>query len=189
MPLDEPLDALTEVVRRLDDVGVPYMVTGSVAAWFCGLSRYTEDTDIVIDLMREKIPAFVAAFRDDYYIDRLMVEDSIRTRSLFNVISLKGGGKFDMIPLRPEASERVKFGRRVVHDWHGYPLWVIEPYDLVLSKLQWAKQSRSDKQFADIRAIMSSGLVDEHDRYFQKWLRILDLVEVLDACREARHDA
>lgn len=189
MGLNEPLDSLTEVVSRLDEVGVPYMVTGSVAAWFCGLNRYTEDTDIVIYLKWSQITDFVAAFRGDYYVDRLMVEDSVRTLSLFNVISQRGGGKFDMIPLRPEPAEQAKFERRVVHDWHGYPLWVIDPHDLVLSKLQWAKETRSEKQFADIRAIMSSGLVDENNRYFQKWLRALDLGEVLEACREARHDA
>lgn len=189
MSLGDPIDALTDALIRLDDAGVGYMITGSVAALFYGLNRYTEDTDIVIDLDASHVDRMMAAFSGDYYIDRAMIEGAVRDAEMFNVISLRFGGKFDFIPLREEPAQRVRFDRRLVHDWHGYPAWVISPPDLVLSKLEWARESRSQRQFADIRAIMASGFVDEADQYFQRWLRQLDLAELLDACREAGYDA
>jgi hypothetical protein len=189
MSLGDPVDALTDALIRLDDAGVSYMITGSVAALFYGLNRYTDDTDIVVELDARHIDPLMDAFGGDYYIDRPIVEEAARLREMFNVISLRFGGKFDLIPLRDEPSEHARFGRRMVHDWHGYPVWVISPPDLVLSKLEWARESRSQRQFADIRAIMAAGFVDESDDYFQLWLRQLDLGETLDACRKAGYDS
>ncbi len=184
----EPVDFLTDVVQRLERARVEYMITGSVAGYFYGLNRSTQDTDIVVKLPLALATRFVAAFKDGFYVDQAMVEDAIRHKLMFNVISLRGGGKFDMIPLKDEPSEREKFERRAAHDWHGRPIWVTTAPDLVLSKLDWARDSRSRRQFADVRAIMASGFVDEHDRYFQHWLGRLNLRDVLDACREERYD-
>ena len=42
-------EALHAVAEALDALGVPYMVTGSVAASYHGRPRATHDTDVVID--------------------------------------------------------------------------------------------------------------------------------------------
>ena len=40
---------LTHIVRALESLGIPYMVTGSVASSFHGKPRTTHDADVVID--------------------------------------------------------------------------------------------------------------------------------------------
>lgn len=187
MQLASPVDSLTDVAQRLDRAEIPYMVTGSVAGYFYGLNRSTADTDIVIELPPNRVRVFVAAFREGYFVDPLMVEDSARTGITFNIMPL-AGGKFDMIPLKADLFERTKFGRRTTHDWHGYGVSVCTAPDLVLSKLHWARDSHSSKQFSDIRTIMAAEVFNEDDEYFQQWLDRLDLRGTLDACRTARHD-
>lgn len=143
---------------------------------------------MVVDLTPDNLDRFVAAFREGYFVQESMVEDSVRTGLMFNIFPQQGL-KFDSIPLKDEAFEQEKFGRRERFDWHDYPVWVIRADDLVLSKLEWARESRPERQFADIRAIMASGALDESDPYFQRWLAARELRQTLDACREARYDA
>ena len=181
-------DPLTECAIRLDEAGIKYMLTGSVAGYFYGLNRATADTDIILAIVPSQVPAFVAAFKDAYFVDPLTVEQSVRERDMFNVMP-RAGGKFDFIVLKPFASELEKFARREVFDWHGYPLWVATAPDLVLSKLEWARSSHSSMQFSDIRTIMGSGAVDENDPYFARQLDRLNLREVLDACYAQGHQA
>jgi hypothetical protein len=47
MPETEPFLVF---VRKLTELGAPYMVTGSVAALLYGEPRVTHDVDIVVDL-------------------------------------------------------------------------------------------------------------------------------------------
>jgi hypothetical protein len=164
------------------------MVVGSVAGLFYGLNRSTEDIDIVVELPLSSAGRLVDAFADDYYADLQMVQDSVRRALMFNFLP-RSGGKVDFAPLKDDPWERTKFSNRVAKDWHGQEVWVTTPVDLVLSKLEWAKDSHSAKQFRDIQAIMAMGHFDENDEYFQGWLRRRGLGDVLAACRAAGHDS
>jgi len=185
---DTPSDALGDVVARLKSAGVGYMLTGSGAGMLYGLSRSTADFDIVLDLAHEQVAPLVEAFHEDYYIDPDAAFDAVERQAMFNIIPLEGGLKVDFIVLRDEPFDTTAFKRRRQVDWHGTPVWTISPADLVLSKLRWAQITYSDRQLADVRAIMASGRVAEDDE-FRSWIGRLGLQELLDASRTARHDA
>ncbi len=188
MPPETPPDALTDVAARLKAVGVEYMLTGSGAAMFYGLSRSTADLDVVVDLDILDVAPLVDAFDGDYYVNADAVFDALERRSMFNVIPFFPGLKTDFILLRDEPFQQEAFSRRRQINWHGTLVWVIDPRDLVLSKLNWARESHSAQQFADVRAIMASGFVEEDDE-FRAWIDRLDLQDVLDASRTTRYDA
>ncbi len=189
MPPSDPSDALTTLATKLRLLGIPWMLTGSVAAFLYGRNRTTVDIDVIIDCERLRVPLFCMAFEPEHFLDPLMVEDSLRTGIMFNAIPMTGGPKLDFIPLKRDAYQQSAFARRQVLDWHGVPIHVIAADDLVLSKLAWAKISASERQLADVRSIMSMGLFSEDDDYFQQWLDRLGLREALDASRETRYDA
>lgn len=188
MPDANPSDALSDVAARLNALGIQYMLTGSGAAMFYGLSRSTADLDVVIDLDILDVAPLVDAFGGDYYVDPEAVFDALERRSMFNIIPLVPGLKTDFILLRDEPFQQVAFSRRRRIDWRGTPVWVIDPRDLVISKLNWARDSHSEQQFADVRTIMASGLVEEDDE-FRAWIDRLRLQDVLDASRTTRYDA
>ncbi len=188
MPPSDLTDALTDVVTRLEAVGVDYMLTGSAAGFFCGLSRSTGDLDIVLDLAHEQVAPLVEVFDGDYYIEPDAVFDAVEHASMFNVIPMRWGLKTDFIVLCNEPFDLTVFGRRHQAKWHDAPIWVIRPEDLVLSKLRWARESFSGQQLADIRAIMATGLVSEDDD-FRGWIERLGLHDILDASRTTRYDA
>ncbi len=188
MPLPDPLDTLTDVVTRIEAIGVDYMLTGSGAGTLYGLMRSTRDFDIILDLPHERVAPLVEAFYDDYYIEPDAVFDAVERQFMFGVIPYKSSFKTDFIVLRDDAFDQIAFARRQQVDWHGRPVWAISPADLVLSKLRWCQITYSDQQLADVRAIMASGRVSE-DEDFRGWIRRLQLEDLLDASRSTRYDA
>jgi hypothetical protein len=87
MPVRNPLTPFLEPLERL---GLPYCVTGSVAASVYGEPRLTADIDVVLLLKAVDVPRLRAAFPDaQYYVppeDTLLIEASRGTRGAFNLI-------------------------------------------------------------------------------------------------------
>ncbi len=181
-------DALTEMVQHLNLSGVPYMLVGSAAGAWYGLDRTTADFDFVLDLTPAGVPRLVNAFTPGFYCDEEQIADAVRRRFMCNVVSHQTGLKADFIILKDRPFDRGGFARKASREWHGAPIWVTSGEDLVLNKLIWAKESQSERQLADVRAILASGRVELSD-YFNRWVVAFDLHEQLDASRETRHGA
>jgi hypothetical protein len=63
-------EAVSRLVRRLEALGIPYMIAGSLASSHHGLPRATNDADIVVDPSPEALDALLAALAaDGYYVD------------------------------------------------------------------------------------------------------------------------
>ena len=57
--------------------------------------------------------------------------------------------------VRKDAPYRVEeFSRRRRVAIEGQPMWLVSPEDLILSKLVWSKDSRSEVQIRDVRALL-----------------------------------
>ena len=68
-------------------------------------------------------------------------------------------------------------------DIEGVVVSVVTAEDLILSKLFWGKQSRSDLQLNDVRQMTSA--VSELDwKYMQKWAAVLGVDDLLRKAEE-----
>ena len=164
------------------------MLTGSAAGMFYGLNRATADLDIVIDVNSATLPVLIGAFEPDYLADAEMARDAVQRHWMFNFIAGSGGLKIDFIVLADDPLDLEAMDRRRTLDWHGTSIQVIDPTDLVLNKLRWARESRSERQLEDIRAIMAAGDVVEDERFYG-WIRRLGVGSLLDPCTTAGHDS
>jgi len=91
-------EVLANVVRHLERLGIPYMVTGSFASSVHGKPRTTHDADIVIDPTVEALDQLVAGLAaSGFYVDRAAAADALRTRRHFNVIETTTAFKVDLI--------------------------------------------------------------------------------------------
>ncbi len=61
------IDTLYEVVKKLDSINVPYMLSGTLAMGFYTVSRSTYDIDLVVYLKESDIDNMEAIFTDDYF--------------------------------------------------------------------------------------------------------------------------
>jgi hypothetical protein len=86
--MSEELDVLKEVARHLERAGIAYMITGSIAANFYTVPRMTRDINIVAELGEQDVTRFISLFENDYYLDRQTVEQAVRTKGMFNLISI-----------------------------------------------------------------------------------------------------
>src|SRR5947209_13133097 len=70
-------ELLALVIGELNRLGIPYMLTGSLASSMQGVPRSTHDIDLVVALASEQIDALVAAFGEpDYYLSREAIQDA-----------------------------------------------------------------------------------------------------------------
>ena len=172
--MSDELVILQSVTTRLQVAGIPYMVTGSMAANFYATPRMTRDIDLVVELEEADVNRVVTLFHDEYYIDRDMVEQAVRNRSMFNMIHNALVVKVDCVVRKDSEYRREEFARRREVDIDGRRISLVAPEDLILSKLEWAKESRSQLQLDDVRNVLRS--VPNLDRaYLNRWVDRLGL--------------
>jgi hypothetical protein len=180
-PLDQ-LSVLKLVGARLDAEGIPYMITGSVAAGHYAQPRMTRDLGFVVDLQPADADRIVRLFSDQFECNVEAIREAITRRALFNLIHTDAIVKVDFV-VRKQAPYRLEeFGRRRRVDIDGQPMWMVTAEDLVLSKLAWASDSRSELQLRDVRQILSAR-ADFDWSYVDRWAGVLGVGELL---REVR---
>lgn len=155
-------------VRRLEQVGRPYMITGSTAGILYGEPRMTHDVDLVIDLRLGDIPLFVAAFPlDAFYCppaDVLAIEVRRGQRGHGNVIDHATGFKADVY-IAFDDLHRWGLSHRRVLDLDGLQVPIAPAEYVVIRKLEYFREGGSGKHLRDIRSMLDvSG--DSLDRPF-----------------------
>lgn len=177
-------ELLTKVVGVLENAGIPYMITGSVASSLQGEPRSTHDIDIVVMIAPSYVKAIIEAFPSpDYYLDADRINDAIKRRSMFNLLHIPDGDKVDFWLLTDEPFDVSRFKRRRAEEFHGRWLNVSSPEDTILAKLRWAKLSGgSEKQFGDSLSVYEIQYPNLNTDYIEEWaekLGIQDLWERL----------
>jgi hypothetical protein len=173
-------DLLVDCLRRLNGAGVSYMLTGSMASNYWGIPRTTHDLDFVVQLPPTSIPAVVAAFRENFYIDEVAVRGAYRPPYQFNALDQRSALKVDFWMLRPEPFEQEMFKRRVPVTLFGVPAHVATAEDVVLHKLFWNGITSSDRQLTDAAGVVLVQ-ADKLDRsYLRHWAGALQVTGTLD---------
>lgn len=172
--MSEELEVLKEVTGRLDGAGIAYMVTGSIAVNFYTVPRMTRDIDIVVELVQEDLVRFLPLFQTDYYLEPQTVRDAVENKGMFNLIQNDHVVKVDFILRKDSPYRRREFSRRKKIAIDGHSFYLVAPEDLILSKLDWAKDSRSEMQLSDVRNLLKS-VRPLNRRYLARWAKELGI--------------
>lgn len=173
--IDE-LEVLKIVIKRLESVGIRYMITGSVAANFYVTPRMTRDIDIVVAVEQTDAEQIFSLFSEDFYVDMDSIKDAIRRRQMFNIIHNEGIVKVDFIIRKNNEYRKVEFDRRCTFELEGLRVYVVSAEDLILSKLFWAKDSLSELQLMDVSSLLRIPGIDIE--YIEKWIDKLELKDI-----------
>ena len=180
------LDVLQDAVARLERAGIAYMLTGSIALSYYAEPRMTRDIDLVAELSGRDSKAIAALFQPDYYVAEADVGRAIASGGMFNVLHLGKLVKLDFIVRKDTPYREHEFGRRRRVRLPGFEAWIVSREDLILSKLAWAKDSDSELQLRDVRALLA-GDVDR--TYLERWAKDLSVTQLLRKCLDAGHNA
>lgn len=170
---------LARLVAMLDGAGIPHMLAGSFASAYHGVPRATQDADFVIDPTRETLEAFVSrATEAGYYVDAAHALDALRLRRQFNVIDARTAWKADLVIRRERPFSREEFGRRIPARVLGIDLFVASAEDTILSKLEWAAQTGSERQLSDVAGIVQVKGPALDRRYVERWAGLLGVIDL-----------
>ena len=151
------LDIVRDVSARLERGGLAYMLTGSMAMNYYAQPRMTRDIDLVVALTPQDTDKVVRLFTPDYYVSREAVSSSIAHESLFNLIHQESVIKVDCIVRKNTPYRRAEFERRQRIAIEDFSTWIASKDDLIISKLWWAKDSRSEMQLRDVKNLAATG--------------------------------
>ncbi|MBZ4421364.1 hypothetical protein [Myxococcus sp. RHSTA-1-4] len=115
--MDDYLKVLLLVGSRLEQAGIPYMLSGSTAMNFYARPRMTRDVDLVVELGSTDVGRMVSLFQEDFSIDEQEIREALARQSLFNLIHFETVVKVDCIvrkrsPYRPSGGVQAKAGHR-----------------------------------------------------------------------------
>ncbi len=178
----DQLSVLKLVTARLQDAGIRYMITGSIAAGHYAQPRMTRDLDLVVELDIADAERLVALFGDEFECDLHAIRSAITRRSMFNLIHTTAIVKVDVVVRKNAPYRREEFDRRRLIEIDGQPMWMVSPEDLVVSKLVWAKDSRSELQLRDVRQILAAQQSLDWS-HIERWVEELGVADLL---RESR---
>lgn len=172
-------DLLVKVIDRLNQVNIPYMITGGIATIFYGRPRLTHDFDIVIDVGPEQIQRLIDTFEEEFYISEEAVREAMDRHSMFNLIHLDSGIKVDFWMLQDDPFDRKRFGRRQRHAYSGREIVFSSPEDVVLKKLLWFKETEVERHLVDALGVLEvqQGL---DVAYLKEWAERLTIKDLLN---------
>ncbi len=184
MPLREPFDVTLRLAAVLDELGVEYLVGGSVASSVHGLPRATNDVDMVARLAGRHVDAFVSALRAEFYVDADMIHDAIRRRASFNVVHLETMLKVDVFVFDGSPQSQAELARKqAIEVVPGEPpLWFASPEDIVLQKLEWYRKGNevSERQWTDALGVIRVSGPRLDRGYLEHWALELGLSPLLE---------
>jgi hypothetical protein len=180
MPQPELLEIF---VFPLEDAGIKYMVTGSVAAIFYGEPRLTNDIDLVLHVDGKDIgrmPEIFPASR--YYVppfDVLKSELSRDSGARFNLIHHDSGMKADCYLFTGDPLHQWGLSqKRRIDMGNSRKVWLAPPEYVIIRKLQYFREGGSRKHISDIAGILSTSgsLIDW--AALKKFLEKLGLIPI-----------
>ena len=162
----------------LDKTDIKYFVTGSVAAMLYGEPRLTHDIDIVLEISSHSdILTLQAAFsKDPFYVppeEIIRIESQRERRGHFNIIHHDSGFKADIYlagedPFHIWALENIRFVPML-----GVNVPVAPPEYVIIRKLQYFKEGKSDKHLRDIKSILINKNIVLDQNELTRWAQLL----------------
>jgi hypothetical protein len=155
---DVPEDSFPETVERvlaiLSELGLKFCVTGGVVSSYYGDARFTQDLDIVIQLVagRPETNALLDRLARGYLIDKPLAMDAIRRNSIFQAID-----EASMVKIDFHVGEKIPGElERIVHReiFSGVVAPLVSKEDAILSKLLWIRMGSGHKSRHDVKVML-----------------------------------
>jgi len=173
----DPSELLNRLSQTLEELHIPYLVTGSMATIAYGEPRFTNDIDVVIRMVGAQIDPFCAAFpSDEYYVSPEAVKDAVSRNGQFNILHPSTGLKIDMIVADRSDFNDSRFSRaRRLHVAQNREVAFASPEDVIIKKLAFFQEGGSEKHLSDIRGVLAVMGNEIDHSYIDQWVLKLGL--------------
>lgn len=153
-----------------------YMLTGSMALNCYAQPRMTRDIDLVVAFFLKDVALIEGVLGNDYYVSDDAAREAVMHQTSFNAIHTTTMIKVDFMIRKREEFRLLEFSRRQRMWIQEFEAWVVSKEDLILSKLDWARDSGSERQLADVGNLLVTGCDMD---YLRTWSARLNLTDML----------
>ena len=136
----------------------------------------TRDIDLVVEFHLADADKSETVMGSDYYVSADAAREAVLNQSSFNAIHQATLVKVDLIICKEEEYRQFEFARRVRISLEDFDVWIVSKEDLILSKLDWARESLSERQLADAENLIATGCDLD---YLKQWSAKLNLTDML----------
>ncbi|MDM8005392.1 MAG: hypothetical protein QUV05_04470 [Phycisphaerae bacterium] len=177
-------DILVAMLDALNSVGVPHMLTGSLASNLYGMPRSTQDADFVVQLTGDMLGRITGILPPSIRLDPQVSFETVTgtTRYVFEPSDHKY--RIELFLLSDDPHDRMRFGRRLQCAVLGRKTWVPAPEDVLIAKLRWFHRSRRTKDLEDLRNVLSVQQDKLDWDYLQRWCQAHGTADLLQQLRQ-----
>ena len=178
-----PDELLINISEILQDLKIPYAITGGFAVTIWGKPRYTADIDVIVEMADRNIKPLakkLLAIDKNVYADEDMIREALMYHGEFNFIHSDTGLKVDFFVQDNKPYNKVKMERAVLRKMFHRTIPFVSPEDLILSKLMWSKESESQKQAEDIKSVLRNPNMALDMKHLKNWAQKHDTLDMLE---------
>lgn len=177
-------DALVvHIIELLHELAIPYMVTGSLASNYFGITRSTKDADILIQTDSASISALARRVKHPLHLNPQMSFESITGTSRYVVENKEGEYVIELFLLSDDPHDQERFKRRRNIPMQNQSVWVASPEDVIVTKLRWSKLGKRTKDVDDVRNVIAVQAETLDWEYIHRWCGVHGTRELLDEIR------
>lgn len=174
-------ELVTRLSTDLDEEGISHALTGSVAAGLYGEPITSLDIDVVVVMDVDGAIRLAKRWEPDLCADEESFRRAAESHGIASMLHFPSGLKIDIsvLPDTPYYREVIARRFRFTAADPGKSFWVVTPEDIILMKLWWRRDSRSEKQWANA---LSVARIRGHAldwQYLRRWARELDVAQDL----------
>lgn len=178
----DQISVLKLAIQGLNDLKIPYFLTGSFAVSYYGKPRATHDIDFKIILPTGEIQKLIRYFSPKFYVNEEGIQDALKHQTMFNMIHHETGTKVDLWILKSDLFDRERLKRRREIVLFGIPTFITTAEDLIVIKLKWYQESESDKHLHDAKGVLEIQGEKMDTNYIQKWILDFGLQKEWEQC-------
>jgi hypothetical protein len=176
--MPEP-DLIQLFAQPLNQIGVRYLISGSVAAMLYGEPRVTNDIDFVVFLRPEDVAKLSEVFPGpEFYVppaDVIVGEMTRERRGHFNIIHADSGLKADFYTANRDELHVWAFRNAKNYNIGETHIPLAPPEYVIIRKLEYFREGGSEKHLRDIRSMLavSGGQLDQPSLH--EWIQTRSL--------------
>jgi predicted nucleotidyltransferase len=163
------VDNVAAVLRGLNELGVPYMIVGSLSSNFYGEPRNTKDADFVVQLGNTSLSKLMERIGPGYALDRQMGFETVTGTTRYHIQHVDSEFLIELFELTSDSHNQERFARRRKTTFLGVPAYVATAEDVVIQKLRWYLRGRRPKDIEDVKNVLEGKMPDLDFEYMRSW--------------------